>query len=259
GLVALGRQFRRNNREVLAEFIGTLILVLLINGVSAEQRLSVSNDSWLTVAYGNGMAVLFAISICGHISGAHMNPAITVTLWLFSNFPRNRVLSYIIAQIAGAFCGSALLYTIITPAINQFDGGTRSILGDTGTATIFATYPPLYVGIGTAIASEVVGTSLLALLVMTTGHPQNRPFCSIQGVIVATGVSSILLSIGYTSGFSLNPARDIGPRIFTAVAGWGLEVFIISDYYALVPMFAPFLGSLVGGTVYTIFIDHAAD
>ncbi|KAI9265009.1 aquaporin-like protein, partial [Phascolomyces articulosus] len=247
------------NREFLAEFIGTLILVLLINGVSAEQRLDVSMDSWLTVAYGNGMAVLFAISICGHISGAHMNPAITVTLWLFSNFPRHRVPNYIIAQTLGAFCGSAVLYLIIIPAIDQFDGGTRSILGDHGTATIFATYPPLYVGIGTAIASEVVGTSLLALLVMTTGHPNNRPFCSMQGVIVATGISSILLSIGYTSGFSLNPARDIGPRVFTALAGWGPEVFTVGNYYAFVPMFAPFLGSLVGGIIYTIFIDHVVD
>ncbi|KAI9493599.1 aquaporin-like protein [Zychaea mexicana] len=258
-LIALGRQFRRNHREFLAEFIGTLILVLLVNGVTAEQTLGVSANSWLTVAYGNGMAVLSAISVCGHISGAHMNPAITIALWLFSNFPGRRVPTYCIAQLLGAFCGSALLYTIITPAIHQFDGGTRSILGEHGTATIFATYPPLYVGIGTAIASEVVGTALLVLLVMTTGHPSNRPFSSMQGVIIATGLSSILLSIGYTSGFSLNPARDIGPRLFTALAGWGLEVFTVGNYYAFVPMFAPLLGSFVGGIAYMIFIDHGVE
>ncbi|KAI8140112.1 aquaporin-like protein [Fennellomyces sp. T-0311] len=259
-LVSRGRRFRHNNREFLAEFIGTLILILLINGVAAQQRLAISmNNSWLTNAFGNGMAVLFAISVCGHISGAHINPAITVTLWLFSNFPGRKVPTYCIAQLLGAFSGSALLYSIITPALHQFDGGSRSILGDHGTATIFATYPPLYVDIGTAIASEVLGTALLTLLIMTTGHPNNRPFCSFQGVIVATGITSLISSIGYTSGFSLNPARDLGPRIFTAIAGWGPEVFTINHCYALVPMFAPFLGGLTGGIIYNIFIDHSVD
>ncbi|KAI7880568.1 aquaporin-like protein, partial [Lichtheimia hyalospora FSU 10163] len=247
------------HRELLAEFMGTMILVLLVNGVSAEQILDVANKSWFTGACGNGMAVLFAISVCGHISGAHLNPAITLIFWLFGAFPRRKVPVYIAVQMVGAFAGAATLYSIIQPAINQYDGGTRVVLGDHATASIFATYPPVYVGIPTSIASEVVGTALLALLVLTTSHPTNQPFTSIQGCIIAMGVTSIITSIGYTSGFSLNPARDIGPRVFTAVAGWGMEVFTALDYYALVPMLAPFLGAIIGGVVYSIFIDHTHD
>lgn len=185
-----------------------------------------------------------------------MNPAITITLWFFRKFPGRNVPVYCAAQFLGAFTGAAVLYSIITPAIDQFDGGHREILGEHGTAGIFATYPPLYVGIASAVASEVVGTALLTLLVMTTGHPRNQPFCAIQGVVVASGITAILLAIGYTSGFSLNPARDIGPRVFTAIAGWGPGVFTAHHYYAIVPMFAPFLGAFVGGVFYTIFIDH---
>lgn len=186
-----------------------------------------------------------------------MNPVITLTFWLFSGFPRRKVPGYCAAQLAGSFMGAATLYAIIKPALDQFDGGERAILGNTGTAGIFATYPPLYVGIGAAIASEVVGTAILLVLVMTTGHPNNQPFCGVQGFVVASGISAILLAIGYTSGFSLNPARDIGPRLFTACAGWGSGVFTAANYYAFVPMFAPLLGGLVGGITYTIFIDHA--
>jgi glycerol uptake facilitator-like aquaporin len=155
----------------------------------------------------------------------------------------------------GAFTGAALLYCTIEPAITQFDHGQRQILGDLGTAGIFGTYPPLYVGIGSAVASEVIGTALLLLVIMVSGHPNNIPFKTAQGVMIAAGVMAICLSLGYTSGFSINPARDLGPRLFTAIAGWGFEVFTVHHYYALVPMLAPILGGLIGGFVYTIFID----
>ncbi|KAI9314591.1 aquaporin-like protein [Dichotomocladium elegans] len=256
GFVFRLQQLRHNNRECLAEFLGTLVLVLLVNGVSASQVLNVADKSWLTMTVGNGMAVMFGISICGHISGAHMNPAITLTLWLFGRFPRRKVPIYCIAQLLGAFLGSAVLYSIISPAISEFDGGVRQILGEKGSAGIFATYPPIYIGTGTAIASEVIGTALLCLLVHATAHPSNQPFNSIQGCIVAAGVMAILTSLGYTSGFALNPARDIGPRIFTALAGWGPDVFYAFDYYALIPTLAPFLGAILGGLLYLIFIDH---
>lgn len=113
----------------------------------------------------------------------------------------------------------------------------------------------MYVGIGSAVASEVVGTALLLLVIMVTGHPNNLPFRTAQGVMIAAGVMTICLGLGYTSGFSINPARDMGPRFFTAIAGWGFEVFTVHHYYALVPTFAPIVGGLIGGLVYTIFID----
>lgn len=74
--------------------------------------------------------------------------------------------------------------------------------------------------------------------------------------MVAAGVMTICLTLGYTSGFSLNPARDFGPRLFTAIAGWGTTVFTVHHYYALVPMLAPVVGGVVGGALYTLFIDQ---
>ncbi|KAI8371290.1 aquaporin-like protein [Choanephora cucurbitarum] len=249
-------QFRKNHREFLAEFIGTFILVLLICGISAEETLGIGvNRSWLTSSFGSGLAILIAICVAGHVSGGHLNPAVTLTFWAFSGFPARKVPVYMAAQYLGAFTGAALLYAMIEPAISQFDHGDRQILGKLGTAGIFGTYPPLYVGIGSAIASEVVGTALLLLVIMVSGHPNNLPFRTVQGVMIAAGVVAISLGLGYTSGFSINPARDLGPRLFTAIAGWGYEVFTIHHYYALVPMFAPFLGGLIGGLIFTVFVD----
>lgn len=184
-----------------------------------------------------------------------MNPAVTITFWAFSGFPASKVPKYILAQFLGAFTGAALLYSMIEPAISQFDGGVRHILGDFGTAGIFGTYPPLYVGIGSAVASEIVGTCLLLLIIMVSGHPNNIPFRTAQGLMISAGVMTICLGLGYTSGFSINPARDLGPRFFTAVAGWGFDVFTVHHYYAFVPMLAPLAGGLLGGLIYTMFID----
>ncbi|KAI8875093.1 aquaporin [Backusella circina FSU 941] len=256
-LMVFIKTHRTKHREFLAEFMGTLVLVLLTCGVSAEQTLSIEpHKSWLTTSVGAGLSVLVAICIAGHVSGAHINPAVTIAFWLFSGFPSYKVIPYIVAQLTGGFTGAALLYTIIEPAITQFDHGERHVLGNLGTAGIFGTYPPLYVGITSAIASEVIGTSLLLLIIMSSGHPNNLPFRTAQGVMVAAGVMTICLTLGYTSGFSLNPARDLGPRIFTAIAGWGPEVFTVHHYYALVPMLAPFVGGVVGGSLYMLFIDQ---
>ncbi|RCH96326.1 Aquaporin-9 [Rhizopus stolonifer] len=242
--------------EFLAEFIGTLVLVFLTCGFCAEQTLNIENSkSWLTSSLGSGLSVLIAICIAGHVSGGHLNPAITIAFTVFSGFPIRKAPSYIAAQFLGAFTGAALLYTIVEPAITQFDHGKRQILGELGTASIFGTYPPLYVGTGSAVVSEIMGTALLLMVVMVTGHPNNLPFRTAQGAMIALGITTISLCIGYTSGFSLNPARDFGPRLFTAVAGWGLDVFRVHHYYALVPMFSPILGGLLGGFIYTVFID----
>ncbi|KAI9282325.1 aquaporin-like protein [Sporodiniella umbellata] len=250
------QEFKTRHREFLAEFIGTTILVLLTCGFCAEQTLNIEqNKSWLTSSFGSGLSVLVGICVAGHVSGAHLNPAITISFCLFSGFPARKVPVYVTAQLTGSFTGAALLYSIIKPAIVQFDQGERQILGPQATAGIFGTYPPLYVGIGSAIASEIVGTAMLLLIVMVTGHPNNLPFRTAQGAMIALGVTTISLCIGYTSGFSLNPARDFGPRLFTAVAGWGLDVFKVHNYYALVPMFAPILGGVLGAFVYTVFID----
>ncbi|KAI7898422.1 aquaporin-like protein [Cokeromyces recurvatus] len=256
-IISYFQRFRKTHREFLAEFIGTMILVLLLCGVAAEETLFATNShkSWLTSSIGSGLAVLIAICVSGHVSGAHLNPAITLTFSVFSGFPIHKVPIYIAAQCSGAFVGAAVLYILIQPALTNFDHGERQILGEFGTAGIFGTYAPPHVTLGTAVASEMVGTALLLLIVMVSGHPNNLPFKRAQGIMVAVGIMILVMSLGYTSGFSLNPARDFGPRLFTAIAGWGMDVFWINGYYAIVPLIAPLLGGLVGGFVYILFID----
>ncbi|KAI7865339.1 aquaporin-like protein [Spinellus fusiger] len=249
------RHWRSEHREFLAEFIGTFALVLLIDGVSAEQTL-LNAKSWLTSSIGSGLAVLTGICLSGHVSGGHLNPAVTLAFWLFSGFPTHKIATYVIAQISGAFTAAAVLYSVILPAINQFDGGVRQVEGKFATAGIFATYSPHYVGTWTAIGSEILGTAMLLLIIMSSGHPNNIPFCTSQGFVVGLGVMILCLSLGYTSGFSLNPARDLGPRIFTSIAGWGVDVFTVHNYYALIPIFTPFLGAIVGGLVFSVFVDQ---
>ncbi|CAO3589838.1 unnamed protein product [Absidia cylindrospora] len=252
-----GRKYRTSYREYLAEFIGTCVLIILICGASAEQILHVEpNKSWLTSSIGSGLAVLIAICIVGHVSGAHINPAVTLTFYCYSGFPGRKVPGFLAAQFLGAFAGAAILYAVISPAIDEFDHGERQILGPLGTAAIFATYPPLYVQRYSSVLSEIIGTALLLLVIMATGHQNNLPFRNAQGCFIAVGIVSISLSLGYTSGFSLNPARDVGPRLFIALAGWGSGVFTVRDYYFLVPMLAPLLGGFIGGLIYTVFIDQ---
>ncbi|KAI8343048.1 aquaporin-like protein [Chlamydoabsidia padenii] len=255
--IQLGRKYRTHYREYLAEFIGTCVLIILICGASAEQTLHVEpSKSWLTSSIGSGLAVLIAICIVGHVSGAHINPAVTLTFYCFSGFPGKKVLGFLIAQFLGAFSGAAILYAVIRPAIDEFDHGDRQILGPHGTAGIFATFPAVYIERYASVLSEVIGTALLLLIIMATGHQNNLPFRNAQGCFIAIGIVSISLSLGYTSGFSLNPARDLGPRLFVAVAGWGSGVFTVRDYYFLVPLLSPILGGLIGGACYTIFIDQ---
>ncbi|KAI8332935.1 aquaporin-like protein [Chlamydoabsidia padenii] len=255
--VVWGRKYRAKYREYLAEFIGTAILIILICGAAAEQTLHVEpNKSWLTSSIGSGLAVLIAICIVGHVSGAHINPAVTLTFFCYSGFPGRKVPGFLAAQFLGAFTGAALLYSVIQPAIDEFDNGERQIFGPQGTAGIFATWPAVYVERYSSVLSEVIGTALLLLIIMATGHQNNLPFRNAQGCFIAVGIVSISLSLGYTSGFSLNPARDFGPRLFIALAGWGSGVFTVRDYYFLVPMLAPVLGGMLGGLIYTVFIDQ---
>ncbi|KAF7729227.1 Aquaporin-3 [Apophysomyces ossiformis] len=243
------RNFRHKYREPLAEFFATLIVVLLIDGLFLSLRI------WSSQRL-SGLAVLTAICLAGHVSGAHINPAITLVFCWFGDFPGYKVPIYWFAQLVGGFCGAALLYPMILPAINRYDGGIRTVLGPTGTAGVFATYPPPYVSPTIAAFSEFIGTAVLAIVVLGSGNPQNIPFSSFQGVMVGIGLTAIILAFGYTSGFSLNPARDFGPRVFTAIAGWGLDVFTVQNYYMFVPLFVPLVGATFGSVVYSVFIDQ---
>src|SRR5918996_4093550 len=129
-------------REAAAEFLGTFILIMFGVGVVAQTVLSQgANGSFLAINIGWGLAVMLGVYAAGGVSGAHLNPAVTLALALTRGFAWSKVAPYTIAQVAGAFVASAVVYLTYHDAFNAFDGGVRQIAGEQGTAGIFATYP----------------------------------------------------------------------------------------------------------------------
>lgn len=246
-------------REVAAEFLGTFTLIVFGAGVVAQFVLSGgAAGSYLSINIAWGLAVTMAIYVAGSVSGAHLNPAVTVALAVHRKFVWAKVVPYCIAQISGAFTASAVVYGVYREALNHFDGGVRQVAGAHGTAGIWATYPqPFLSTFPGGFVDQVVGTALLVLLVFALIDEKNvAPTTSIVPILVGLAVVVIGQAFGFNAGYAINPARDFGPRLFTAVAGWGGEVFRAGNHWWWVPIVAPILGGVLGGFVYDLFITR---
>ncbi|MEO5600485.1 MAG: MIP/aquaporin family protein [Cyclobacteriaceae bacterium] len=231
----------------LAEFLGTMLLTLLGNGVVAGVLLKGSKaegSGWLTVVLGWGLAVTLSIYAVGRISGAHLNPAITLALFVNKDFPGDQVLGYMLAQFAGAFCG-ALLVWLHYLAHWKETGDAAVKLG------IFSTGPAVRSAIPNLI-SEIIGTTVLVLGILFIGA--NNFVEGLNPLVVGGLIISIGLSLGGTTGFAINPARDLGPRIahfILPIPGKGT-----SDWsYSWIPVIGPLIGGLLGSWLFkTLFI-----
>ena len=169
-------------REAAAEFFGTFILIAFGVGVVAQTVLSKgANGSFLAINIGWGLAVMLGIYASAGVSGAHLNPAVTVALAVHRQFPWSKVLPYSIAQIAGAFAASALVFATYREALSAFDGGIRAVEGATATAGIFATYPQPYLSIAGGFVDQVVGTMLLMAGVLAVTDQKNVGAAGVAG------------------------------------------------------------------------------
>ena len=244
-------------REAAAEFFGTFILIAFGIGVVAQTVLSKNaNGSVLSINIGWGIAVMLGIYTAGGISGAHLNPAVTVALAVHRAFPWSKVLPYTIAQIAGAFIASAVVFVTYREALGAFDGGLRMVEGATATAGIFATYPQSYLSIAGGFVDQVVGTMLLMIGVMAVTDQKNvAPPAWLTGPLVGLLVVAIGVAFGFNAGYAINPARDFGPRLFTFVAGWGSGVFTAGGGWWWVPVAAPIVGAILGAFLYDLFVN----
>jgi MIP family channel proteins len=244
-------------REAAAEFFGTLIMIAFGVGVVAQTILSnKANGSVLSINIAWGIAVMLGIYTAGGVSGAHLNPAVTVALAVQRQFPWNKVLPYTIAQIAGAFAGAALVFVTYREAIGAFDGGMRMVDGATATAGIFATYPQTYLSIAGGFVDQVVGTMLLMAGVLAVTDQRNvAPPAWLTGPLVGLLVVGIGMAFGFNAGYAINPARDLGPRLFTFVAGWGSGVFTAGNGWWWVPIVAPLVGAVLGAFLYDVFVN----
>ncbi|HLQ38209.1 MAG TPA: MIP family channel protein [Planctomycetota bacterium] len=245
-------------REAAAEFLGTFILICFGAGVVAQTVLSKgANGSYLGINIGFGLAVMLGVYAAAGISGAHLNPAITVALAVHRRLPWSKVAPYALAQTAGAFVASALVFATYREAFTAFDGGNRTVEGVTATAGIFATYPQPFLSLTGGLVDQAVGTLLLMIgvLVLTDQRNAAPPAWLVApllgGLVVAIGVA-----FGFNAGYAINPARDFGPRLFTAVAGWGSGVFTAGGGWWWVPVVGPVVGAISGVWLYDALVGR---
>lgn len=246
-------------REALAEFLGTFVLIVFGSAVVAQVVLSGNaNGTYISINIAWGLAVTMAIYVSAGVSGAHLNPAVTVALAVHRGFSWAKVIPYCLAQVAGAFAGAAVTFLTYREAINRFDGGTRLVTGAKATAGIFATYPQDFLSnVPGGLVDQIVGTALLILLVLALGDHKN--FAAegrLQPILVGAAVVLIGMSFGLNAGYAINPARDFGPRLFTALAGWGGDVFTAGHGWWWVPIIGPLIGGVLGGYVYDLCITR---
>lgn len=265
--------------EVLAEFLGTFVLLAFGDGVvamavaalpgsgrtSGPTVIFAAAGDWLLIAWGWAFAVAFGVYIAGGVSGAHLNPAVTLAFAVRRGFAWRKVLPYWAAQLVGAFAGAALVYLVYHDAIDAFNdasGATRDSADGLASFSIFATFPaPYYNGgmIGPLI-DQIVGTAFLVLIVVAVIDLRNSAVKANLGpFMIGIGVAAIGISFGANAGYAINPARDFGPRLFAWMAGWGdvaLPGTIPGSFtaYFWVPIIGPLIGGVIGVFLYDFFV-----
>ncbi len=268
-----GAAWRRTQwGELLSEFLGTMVLILFGTGVVAMYVAALpqsgrgagitADGDWLLITFGWGMAVIMGIYVAGGISGAHINPAVTIALALTRAFPWRKVPGYIAAQVAGAFVGAAIVYLNYKDAIFASEDAAGQSHHSAGTVGIFVTNPAGYFdNYWGPVISEITGTALLLIIVLAVIDLMNiPPKGNLGAVIIGFGVMAIGMSFGANSGYAINPARDFGPRLLTLVTGWGDAAFPGDvggplHAYWWVPIVAPIIGGAIGAVIYNFFIN----
>lgn len=245
--------------ECSAEFFGTMLLILFGCGVVAQvvtggfPTTTGATGDYNSIAWGWGLGVTMAIYVAGRLSGAHLNPAVTVALAAFKGFPKSRVLPYIGAQFAGAFVAALVVRFVYSDAIDRVDPNhTKATQG------IFSTSPDIGVTLTTAFFDQVVGTAILvAVIFALTSAVNNPPLANIGPLIIGLLVVGIGLGWGANAGYAINPARDFAPRLASWLTGYHDAWFSANgpELYFWVPIVAPLIGGLIGGALFVFCIE----
>ena len=265
--------------EFLSEYLGTFTLIAFGDGVVAmavsalnqsgraetSHTIFLASGDWLLITWGWCIAVVLGIYVAGGISGAHINPAVTIALAVKRGFPWAKVPHYIFAQVAGAFTAAALVYLNYKDAIKGYESATHAVRGQSSSIasySIFATFPAGYFHnpVGPFI-DELIGTALLVGVVLAVIDERNlAPKGNLGPWVIGLIVAGIGMSFGANTGYAINPARDFGPRLFAWFAGWD-GVALPGNYgnvnwYWWLPIVAPIAGAVIGALVYDFFINH---
>lgn len=265
--------------ELLSEFFGTFVLLAFGDGVVAMAVAALPGSGrtaspttifnaagdWLLITWGWAMAVAFGVWVAGGVSGAHINPAVTLAFAVRRKFAWAKVVPYWIAQVFGAFVGAALVYLVYYEAIDAFNtaAGTPKSGGSAlATYSIFATFPATYFHGGTwgPLIDQIVGTAFLLIFVVALIDTRNTAVGSnLAPLAIGLAVAAIGMSYGANAGYAINPARDFGPRLLAYFAGWG-RVALPGTYHVGTDMFSnyfwiPIVGPLIGGVIGIVLYD----
>jgi glycerol uptake facilitator protein len=245
-------------QPLLAEALGTMILVLLGDGVVANvvlERTKGQNSGWIVITTGWGIAVAIGVYTVGRISGAHLNPAVTIALASIGSFPWAQVPGYLAAQVIGAFIGAVLVWLAYLPHWGETNDAAAKL-------GVFCTGPAIRHPMGNAI-SEFIGTAVLLfgiLAIAANAQTLVRPGDVDLSVVFSRGLQPLLvgilvlgigLSLGGPTGYAINPARDLGPRLAHAllpIPGKGPSDLA----YSWIPVIAPIAGGIAGAGLYVL-------
>jgi len=237
--------------EMAAEFAGTMILILFGVGVVA-QVVAGGLGNHDSIAWAWGLGVTFGIYVAGRLTGAHLNPAVTLALAMFRGFTWSKVAPYALAQTLGAFVAALIVRWNYSEVLAAFDPGhTIKSQG------VFSTLPGngvLPVGTGGALRDQIIGTAILLFLILAVTDARNSaPLANIAPFIIGLIVVAIGFAWGTDAGYAINPARDFGPRLATFVTGYGGAW---RDQYGNLYFWVPIVGPLVGGPLGALLYDQ---
>lgn len=258
----------------VGELFGTFLLVFFGCGSVCAAVLTEAQVGVFQVAIVWGLGIATAIYLTGALSGAHLNPAVTISMAAWTGFPKVRVAPYIAAQMMGAFLGAAVLYFVFGDALRSFEqasGIARGGPGSEATAMIFGEYFPnpggkpldaagrLRMSAAAAFGAEVIGTAILLLVIFCATDERNKARPQVLTAVTIGLTATLLISLlGPLTMACFNPARDLGPRLFSSLAGWGAVPFQVNGHgWLTVYVLAPLVGGLLGGGLYRISFESA--
>jgi len=240
-------------RQFLAEFLGTFLLVLFGDGAIA-QKIGMGGNEFTPIALGYGLALMIGILATGGISGAHLNPAVTLSMAILKKCKWIQVPVYMIAQYVGAFTASAVLYG----NYYKFMGGDNFANGSA--SGIFTSYPNKDITNTWILAyDQALGTALLVIIILAVTDEKNMKVpTGMVPLYIGLGLSAIHFSFALNAGCAVNPARDFSPRLFSLMAFTNSKSYTFgeaNDYFFWIPWIMPHIGGPIGGLVYTFFIE----
>ena len=253
--------------ELIGEVFGTFILILLGDGVVANvglaPRVAAGAYNWNTITIGWAFAVIIAVYVSAGVSGAHLNPAVTLALAFKRGFPWGKVAPYMVAQMVGAFLGALGVFLVYRDGLvaagmpNVWSTGPGSVFGSAFWGGEGAASVGSY-SLVTACVAEFFGTMMLMWGILASGDNKNMGLMHNLGpFLVGFTVLAVGLSLGGPSGYAINPARDLGPRIFGALAG--TQGLFSGSYWLIAPVIIPLVAGPVGMFLYDLFVTSGLE